>query len=206
MKKFTVQNLSLWTIALVATISMLSSSAVAQEATAHQIGLIDLAHIFKNYDKFKDQTASLQKDAEAAEAKGQAMVEQMQQIQAQMQSQQLQPGSEGYNKLEGQMIELQTKLQTFKQVEQRDIVRKQAEVYKQIYVEVQDTVGQYAKHYKYTLIMRFNRQEVADAVNPDSVIQSMNRQVVWHQPQDDLTDPILKFLNEKYQRSQASTN
>ena len=204
MKKF-----SLWTTAIVvAGLFLAPGLASAQEAQTkaapHQIGLIDLAHIFKNYEKFKDKTQSLQTAAEDAEAKAQGMLEQMKQIQGQLQSGNIAAGSVDYNKLEAQLIKLQTELQTFRQVEQRDIVRKQADVYKQIYLEVQDAVGQYAKYYKYTLIMRFNRQEVSEAVDPQTVMQGMNRQVVYYQNQDDLTDPILNFLNEKYRKTASA--
>lgn len=206
MKKFT-----LWTAAAVA-VGMLVAVNVAPAqnpgagapaaATPHQIGLIDMAHIFKNYDKFKHQTESLQKAAEEAEAKAQALIKRMQDIQEQAQT--LTPGSPDFDKLEAQMIELQSQLQALKQKEQRDIVRKQADLYKQIYLEVQDAVAQYAKYYKYTLIIRFNRQEVAETANPQEIIQSMNRQVVWYQNQDDVTDPILQFLNDKYKRSASA--
>jgi len=202
-----VKKFSLWTTAALLAFGMLvavPASAQDEAAAPHQIGLIDLAHIFKNYDKFKDQTTGLEAAAKDAEAKAQAMLQQMKDVQAQMQG--LAPGSPDYNAKESTLIELQTKLQAFRQVEQRDIVRKQAEVYKKIYMEVQEAVGQYAKYYKYTLIIRFNRAQVAEAGDPQGIIQSMNRQVVYFQSQDDLTDPILNFLNDKYHKASASNN
>jgi outer membrane protein len=59
-------------------------------------------------------------------------------------------------------------------------------------------VEKYAQHYHYTLIMRFNRDEVGSADDPPEVIKSMNRQVVYFRPQDDITKPILDYLNERY--------
>ena len=184
-----------------------ANSAVAQQAapaageakSAHQIGLIDMAHIFKNYTKFKAETEGLQKAAEEAEAKAQGMVAEMKQVQGTMQG--LTATSPEYSAKEAQLIELQTKLQTFQQVERRDIVRKQAEVYKKIYLEVQKAVQQYASYYNYTLVIRFNRQEISAAGDPQQIIQGMNRQVVWHRQQDDLTDVILKYLNDQYAAS-----
>ncbi|WP_437188528.1 OmpH family outer membrane protein [Planctomicrobium sp. SH668] len=176
---------------------------VAQEAAPqpHQIGLIDMAHIFKNYEKFKDQTSGLQKLAEEAEAKAQAMMEEGKSGQAKLA--QLAPGSAEYTQVENSLIKLKTELETFRQVEQQKIVRQQAEVYKTIYLEVQDVVDRYATHYKYTLVMRFNRAEVGAAGDPQAVIQNMNRQVVFHQQKDDITDPILKFLNDNYKKTAA---
>lgn len=203
-----MKKIRLWMTACVATAGLLVAvnTASAQQtqpaaSAAHQVGLIDMAYIFKNYEKFKAETQGLQSAAEQAEAQAQSMVAEMKNIQGQMQG--LTPGSADYNGKEAKLIELQTKLQTFQQVERRDIVRKQAEVYKKIYVEVQQAVSIYAKHYEYTLIMRFNREDLEAAGDPQKIIQGMNRQVVWHRPQDDLTDPILQYLNDRY-RQQAS--
>ncbi len=173
--------------------------AAAAGAVPHQIGLVDMAHIFKNYEKFKDQTAGLQKAAEEAEAKAQAMMEKGKQGQAQLQG--LQPGSPDYAKIEAELIKLKTELETFRQVEQQKIVRQQAEVYKTIYLEVQEVVNRYASYYKYTLVIRFNRGDVAESGNPQAILQNMNRQVVYYQPQDDITDPILNHLNTSYKNS-----
>ena len=171
-------------------------TAAAAAKPSQQIGLIDMAHIFKNYEKFKAETEGLQTAATEAEAKAQQMVADMKALQGQMQG--LTQSSPEYSAKEAQLIEMQTKLQTFSQVEKREIVRKQAEVYKKIYQEVQNAVKLYASHYNYTLVMRFNRTEISGAVDPNEIIQGMNRQVVWHRPQDDLTDVILKYLNDQY--------
>ena len=202
MKKF-----SLWMTAFVATAGLLvavNTASAQNQTTAHQVGLIDMAHIFKNYEKFKAETEGLQAAAQQAEAKAQAMVAKMKEVQGQMQG--LTAGTPDYNAKEATLIELQTRLQAFQQVERRAIVRKQAEVYKKIYVEVQTAVSMYAKHYNYTLIMRFNREDLAAAGDPQKIIQGMNRQVVWHRPQDDLTDPILQYLNDEYRKQASAGN
>ncbi len=199
MKKCNPLVVALAAVGLFVTQATVRAEGPAAGAAPHQIGLIDMAHIFQNYDKFKDQTASLKKAAEEAEAKAQAMMEKGKQGQTALQN--LQPGSADYNKIESELIKLKTELETFRQVEQQKIVRQQAEVYKTIYLEVQDVVNRYAGYYKYTLVIRFNRGEVADAGNPQAILQNMNRQVVYYQPQDDITDPILNHLNEQYKKT-----
>ena len=52
--------------------------------------------------------------------------------------------------------------------------------------------------------MRFNREELEAAGDPQKIIQGMNRQVVWHRPQDDLTDPILNYLNNEYSKTASA--
>lgn len=202
MKKYSLLTIAVASLGLMVATATVSAQDAAAPAAPHQIGLIDMAHIFKNYEKFKDQTASLQKAAEEAEAQAQDMMNQGKQLQQQLQT--MQVGSPDYNKIEAQLIELKNKLETFRQVEQQKIVRQQADLYKTIYLEVQDVVNRYASHYKYTLIIRFSRTEVAESTNPQAILQNMNRQVVHYQPQDDITDPILKYLNDSYKKTASA--
>ncbi|MCA9089931.1 MAG: OmpH family outer membrane protein [Planctomycetaceae bacterium] len=198
-------SLSLFAVVLAATVAFGPATATAQQAapaTPHQVGLIDMAYIFQNYEKFTDQTDTLKKAAEQAQTKANAMVESLKQQQQVLQG--LNPGSPDYAAQESKMIEAQTKLQTFQQVEQREITRKQAEVYKQIYLDVQKAVGEYANYYKYTLVLRFSREDVADSANPQQIIQGLNRQVVYHQEEHDITQSILDYLNQSYRRAKTA--
>jgi outer membrane protein len=167
--------------------------------SAHQVGLIDMAYVFKNYDKFKAQTEALQADIKAADDQAKAVMESMKQLQERLNS--LQAGSPDHQKTEATLIQKQTELETFRKKAQLNFLRQEAEIYKTVYLEVQTAVEQYAKAYKYTLIMRFNRAPVEDADNPQAIIQSMNRQVVFFRGEDDCTDPILMHLNEQFRKS-----
>jgi len=177
----------------------LGQAGAAPKPAAHQVGLIDMAHVFKNYDKFKTSTAALQEQIKAADESAKKQVEAMKVIQEKMS--QLQQGSPDYANLERDLIAATTKLETFKKTSQLSFLRSEADIYKTVYLEVQNAVQQYAGVYKYTLIMRFNRNPVEDAENPQAIIQSMNRQVVYYRGEDDLTDPILNYLNDKYTKS-----
>ena len=177
----------------------LGQGAATPKAAAHQVGLIDMAHVFKNYEKFKSSTTALQETIKAADEKAKSQFESMKGMQEKMGS--LQQGSPEYTALESKLIGSQTQLESFKKQSQLSFLRAEAEIYKTVYLEVQNAVQQYAGVYKYTLIMRFNRNPVENADNPQEIIQSMNRQVVYFRGEDDLTDPILNYLNDKYAKS-----
>jgi Skp family chaperone for outer membrane proteins len=189
----------------------LSASVQAQQpkpaatASAHQIGLIDMAFVFKNYDKFKTMTAALQEEAKGAQKKADAIIEEMKSLQAKLQEGSLAEGSPDFVKVESQLLKLQTDLETYRKVSQRDFLRKEADIYKTVYLEVQTAVNDYADYYKYTLILRFNRQEVAEADNPQQILNSLGRQVVFYRKQDDLTTPILSYLNEEFKKNGGTT-
>ena len=176
-------------------------AAAAKSAVQHQVGLIDMAHVFKNYDKFKTMTKSLQEEAQGAQKKADAMIEEMKSLQAKITSGDLQEGSPDYVRIESQLLKMQTDLETYRKVSQRDFLRKEADIYKTIYLEVQQAVNDYANYYKYTLILRFNRQEVAEAENPQQILNNLGRQVVYYKKQDDVTQPILDYLNDEFKKN-----
>jgi outer membrane protein len=174
----------------------------AERPTAHQVGLIDMAYVFKNYEKFKASTQDLQANIKAADDKAKAQVEAMKNLQEKLAS--LTAGSAEHQKVESDLIGMQTKLETFRKTSQLEFLRREADIYKTVYLEVAQSVEQYSKHYKYTLIMRFNRAPVETAENPQEIIQSMNRQVVYYRTQDDITDQILGYLNEQFKANGGS--
>jgi Skp family chaperone for outer membrane proteins len=184
---------------LFSTRDTLGQAPGAAKPSPHMVGLIDMAHVFKNYDKFKTSTQALQEQIKTADEAAKKQFEGMKLIQEKMAS--LQQGSPEYSNFENQLISAQTKLESFKKQSQLAFLRSEAEIYKTVYLEVQNAVQQYAGVYKYTLIMRFNRNPVENADNPQEIIQSMNRQVVYFRGEDDLTDPILNYLNDKYAKS-----
>jgi outer membrane protein len=178
-----------------------SQSGAARTQTPHQIGLIDMAHVFNNYEKFKAMQEGLQADLKAARDKAQGTIERIKQLQEQAKTGTYKPDSPEYKKLESEVIKLQTELEAYGRVTQAEQLRKEAEVYKQVYLEVQDAIQVYAKHYGYTLILRFDREAVETADNPQVILQRMTRQVVFHRGEDDLTTAILTHLNRQYQQT-----
>ena len=129
------------------------------------------------------------------------MAVQAQNIQKQLKEGVFKEGTPELNKLETQLIQLKTQFEAFRAQAQREFLRKESQIYKTVYLEVADTVNQYAVAYDYTLILRFNRQSLADAENAKGILQSMNRQVIYFQSEHDVTDPILTYLNKVYKQA-----
>ena len=204
MKKF---SLILLAAAVVATLALTPVRVSAQGAgqpqqpapSPHQVGLIDVAYIFENYEKFKDQREGLKAAAEKAQAQAMQMAEAFRAKQQALQT--LTPNSQEYAKVEAELFEMQGRLQAFQQSEQRDIVRKQADLFKQVYMEVQKATNDYSKYYKYTLVLRFSREDTTAATDPQKILQGLNKQVVYYQQNDDITDDILNYLNDTYRKS-----
>ncbi len=204
MKKLIVGAMA---VAMLASLFVVSGKIQGQQRSPaggkdlpHKVGLIDMAQVFKDYEKFKTLREGLQAQIEQSDAQAKQMLAEMQALQEQAKSGQLKQGSPEYQQIEEQLITKKGQLEAFRQVQQREFLRKESEIYKQVYLEVQDMVSKFAEHFNYTLIVRFNRSKVDEAENPQEVIQSMNRQVVYHRGQDDITPRIVDALNGSYKQ------
>ena len=183
-----------------------AAAAATAPAGPHKIALIDMAQVFQKYEKFTALRDSLKSEIDASEAKAKQMAAQIQQMEQELKKMQesgLKPTSPEFQAKEKAFTEAAAEMQTFRKQAQREFLQREAEMYKTIYLEATTMVKKYAEYQKYTMVLRFNRDDVDASENPQEILQRMNRQVVYHQPQDDITDQIISYLNRQYQQSAA---
>lgn len=175
--------------------------AAAAPAMPYKVGLIDMGQVFKNYKKFEVLRSDLKAEFEAQEAKAKEMAQHAQELQQKMK--QLKEGSPQYSAAEKELATASAEFESFRRSVQRDLLKREGQMYHQIYTEVSDVVRLYAEHFKYTLVMRFSRDEL-DPENPQQVIQGIGaRQVVYFRDEDDITEPVIDYLNRQYEKGPA---
>lgn len=165
----------------------------------HKIAVIDMGYIFENYDKFKALSDDLKAEMAQINQQARKKAQKIKSLQQQLKS--LNEDSPDYRQREQELTQKMSDFQTFRKMAEKDARRKQSKAFKTVYMEVADLVEQYADHYGYTLVLRFNRDALAEAEGPQEVMQALNRQVIYHRQADDITDPILDYLNGKYAKS-----
>jgi Skp family chaperone for outer membrane proteins len=170
----------------------------------HKIGLIDMAHVFKEYKKFKEFRESIKQDIDRSQQQAELMQKRLLGLQQEMKM--LKPESKEYVVREKELIREKNNYDIFRQDTKRTFLKKESELYKTIYLEVAGMVQKYAGHYQYTVIFRFNRKSVQDANDSKEILASMNRQVVYHQTRDDITIAVLKALNSQYAKTAGSNS
>lgn len=197
-------------VALLAGVLLLTRDALSQQAAdrsaasadqlPHKVGLIDMAFVFKHYTKFE----TLREDLKAEIAASEEHAKQTQQETAALQQKlkDLKEGSPEHQRVEKQLVSAAAEFESFRREKSRDFLKKESKIYSQIYHEVEDVVRQYAEHFKYTLVIRFNRED-PDTDNPQQVLQNMNRQVVYYRENDDITNAILNKLNKNLAKEKA---
>lgn len=178
-------------------ISHAQTSEGAAAPREHKVGLIDMAYLFTNYDKFKDMRDELKVEIEGKEAAIKADVEKIKTMAEQLKT--FTAGSDQALELEKRITSAQAKIEADKQTAKRELFRQESKIYQAVYTEVTDAVALYAKHYHYTLILRFTREEqVGD--DPQKVMQALQRQVVYNEAEDDITKKVLDYLNREYRK------
>lgn len=201
-----MKRLTLLSLCLGLILSVVQAPASAQSPPAgaastqpkRSIGLIDMAHLFKEYKKFADLRDQLRNDIKASDEQAKGMGEQLQALQRQLKDGTYKEGTAEYQQLESKLIAQSTQFEAFRKTQQRDFLRRESKIYKDVYMEVVEAVGQYASYYNYDVIVRFSRDNVEETDNAQELIQNMNRQVVWHNNGIDITDAVLKYLNQRY--------
>jgi outer membrane protein len=175
-----------------------ASAAVADDAKPHKVGLIDMAHVFKNYKKFESLREELKGQIAGSEDQAKEMAGKIKKLQDELKT--LKEGSDDFTKKEQAMNKLALDFDSFRKSTQREILKAESEIYHQVYMEVSDAVRKYSKYYGYTLVLRFNREEL-NKDDPQGLIQGMNRQVVFHRDEDDMTESVLVHLNEQFEKA-----
>jgi outer membrane protein len=188
--------------ALAVLVAAPSAHAQGTAAATPKIGLIDMAHVFKNYKKFEVLRNDLKAEIEKSDQQAKAMAAQITDTQKRMKE--FKEGSPEYLKLEAELAKQASEFEAFRKLAQREFLRKEADIYKTVYLEVSDAVKLYAQHYNYSLIIRFSREEIADSGDPQGILRSMNRQIVHFRTEDDVTDTVLKYMNQRYDQQRTA--
>lgn len=160
-----------------------------------------MAHVFKHYKKFEALREDLKSQIGDSEGQAKAMAKSLQKLQAELKD--LKEGSPEFAAKEKQFQQATLEFESFRKATQREILKEESAIYHQVYMEVSDAVKKYSTHYGYTLVLRFNREDL-NPEDPQGLIQGMNRQVVFHHPEDDMTESVLEHLNAKFQKTAAA--
>lgn len=176
-------------------------AAPAASTAPHKVALVDMAYVFKNYKKFEVLREYLKEEIQASEGEAKSRAEAVQNLQKTMKA--LNEGSPEFTTAEQKLAKASAEFEAFRRQAQREFLKKESQIYHQVYTEASEAVAKYAKYYNYTLVMRFNREEL-DTENAQKLIEGMNRQVVYHRGEDDITESVVDFLNKMYDKKAAS--
>lgn len=176
------------------------AAAAPASNVPHKVALIDMAYVFKNYEKFSMLREDLKAEIQGSEEEAKSRAAKLQAMQQKMKS--FAEASPEFTAAEQQLAKESAEFEAFRRAAQRDFLKKESQIYHTVYMDVSDAVSRYAKHYKYNLVLRFNREDL-DTENAQKLIEGMNRQVVYFQSENDITLSVCDYLNKKFSQTAA---
>lgn len=175
----------------------------ADEAMPHKVALIDMGYVFNEYEKLKELQEDFNAEQQKAEADAKRRIDVIKGKQEEIKT--FKQGSQEYIEREKDLLKYMSDFEAFKKQTELELARRRANMLQTVYLEVQDMVEWIAKRKGYTMVLRFNREELSSN-DPQKLMQGLQRQVIYHRAEDDITNVALQYLNQQYRKSITSTN
>lgn len=177
-------------IAIVACVLSLAGTLQAQESNNGMVAVLDVAKVFESDQLFNQRMDAIKQEASQFKA-------QMEQQQAALQQKaaplkEFKPGSPEFNQLQAQLEQETATLRTRAQQTNTDLLNREARIYFETYVKLQQIVSELSTQYNINLIIRFESQSI-DPDNRAEVIKGVNRTVVY-QKDLDLTSMVVEKM------------
>jgi outer membrane protein len=166
-----------------------------QPPTPATIGCVDMAAVFKEYDKVKVNSeefrgAVMAKKGELTRV--QAEAEQEAQKLAKMT-----PGSLDFKKIEDHITQLKAQFEAMREQCEREFTLKEAEMLATLYKEIQSMVSRVAQFKGFAYIVRVSNDPITGS-NPNSAMMAIERTIVYADPRNDITKEVVYHLNREY--------
>jgi len=168
------------------------AAAAPSQVGINGMAVVDVAYIFKNHARFKQEMEGMKAKVDQAE-------EQVKKAQNDMkamveQSKAYAAGTPEFKRIEADLTKRQADLQVQVNLQKKDFMEQEGKIYYKVSVEVEDAVKRLATKYNIALVLRFNGDQV-DALNRDDILRNINKPIVFYDPRMDITPYILQDLN-----------
>jgi Skp family chaperone for outer membrane proteins len=171
-----------------------AAPAHGQNASRFGVAVVDVTYIFKNYKRFNAMMEQMKKDVEATELQ---LAEERKQINAEVEAlnSKFQAGTPEYEREDDRITELKTKFNLRMTRQRKDFLDREAKIYYQAHLEVNDAVKYYALRHNLGLVLRFNGDPV-DPNDRQAVLRAINNPIVF-QNGIDITPNVLSDLDRQ---------
>ena len=191
------------TLAAVLCCGMLVDRSNAQGAPAARrpdpgVRVIDVTYIFKKYTVFQGQIQAMRKEVEATEGKLQGQAEQVKKMVEELKN--YNRGTPEYQRLEAQIAQRKADFNVQAQLQKKQFLEKESEIYFTTYRQVKDLVRLYSQNNGVSLVLRFNADKTGEKQTRPDRLRAMNRPVVYEQG----IDITLVILDELERRAKAN--
>jgi hypothetical protein len=174
-----------------------SEDAPPKEAH-HGVVVVDMAKVFKADRRFNDLRERLRTDVLELEQHGKELVSEAEKLKKQLQAAKEAKNFDEAESVDAKLTRANDELEKFRRDSQKTLLRRESDLYRNTYLYVQEEVKLLSQERNVRLAIRFQSEEIPDAgADPQQILTSINRQVLYQEGLD-ISEEIIKRVNEKY--------
>ena len=159
------------------------------------IALVDVGYILKNHPNMKANMDGLQNEMTQAqediETRRKTLLEEQEKI-----GKMFEADTPQFKQQQESLISRESKLRVDFMSKEKEFAEKQAGVIFRSYQSINAAIARVAGHYQYDMVLRYSReQNEMDPKNPKTVNFGIQRDILYHNAQIDITEIVLQVLN-----------
>ena len=106
---------------------------------------------------------------------------------------------------EDHINELKGRMETEREAAQREFTLREAQLTAALYQEIQETIAAVAKAKGLNYVVKVSLGPISDS-NPNDVMTALGRSVLYADPRNDLTEEVIRGLNQRFKDSKDKTS
>lgn len=161
-----------------------------------KVAVCDLGELFAKYQRSKDMIDKLEKDRQAFVAEGQKRVAQLEDLGQQIEG--YVEGKPEHAKLFEKIQRASIELEVWKKMQQSRILAKHLAMTKTLHQQITVAVSEVAKERGLDLVIQFDPKKVEASNAQELVMKIRSREVLYSDPNMDITAAVLQKLDETY--------
>ncbi len=166
-----------------------------------KVVLVDIGQVFKNHPVFSQQLDGLKAEADRFKEDTKRLQEQLLQEAEGLKG--FNPDSIDFQQLETSLAQKSAALEVQQMNKLRTLMEREAKLHYDTYQEIKQAITIYCQERDITLVMRHN----SEPMNPGqigSIMQRVNGKVVYHRPDNEITQQIVARVAAQQASGQAS--
>ncbi len=172
---------------------------------ATSIALVDVGYILKNHPNMTANMDALKAEMNQAqediENRRKSLLEEQEKI-----GKTFEADSPQFKQQQESLISRESKLRVDFMGKEKEFAEKQASVIYKSYQSINSAIDRVAKHYQYDVVLRFSQeQNEMDPKKPQTVNFGIQRDILFHNEQIDITKIVLSVLNANEPKAASPT-
>jgi Skp family chaperone for outer membrane proteins len=171
------------------------------------VAVVDMEHVLDNHPTFTAQMEAMKAEFQMTmkdfEDRRKKISESIQQLQSQLNS-----DSPEFKQREEAIVSQESKLRLDAKNKQEEFDERQARLMLDTYNQIVSGVTLAARYYKFDLVVRYNRKQTTqmNPKKPQSVLYGADREVIYFNPENDLTEPVIGILKRDIPAAATAVN